>query len=129
MRNKKPTVKLNQKINPYQGSAIEQMKKVEKQAFVACIAAVAGFPTAFVGFGLILGIVGLVLGIKAKRPDGRRPGGAIAAIIFGILSIIAGIPGCLVIYGTYINPGSEFIQNLVNAISGMGNMIQNLLCY
>ena len=78
---------------------------------------------AFIGFGMILGIVGLVLGIKAKRPDGRRPAGAIVAIIFGILSIIVGIPGWLVIYGTYINPGSEFIQNLVNAIRGVENLI------
>ncbi len=123
MSNKKSTVKLKQKINPYQGSAIEQLRRVEKQAFVACIAAVAGFPMAFIGFGMILGIVGLVLGIKAKRPDGRRPAGAIVAIIFGILSIIVGIPGWLVIYGTYINPGSEFIQNLVNAIRGVENLI------
>ena len=123
MSNKKSTVKLKQMINPYQGSAIEQLRRVEKQAFVACIAAVAGFPMAFIGFGMILGIVGLVLGIKAKRPDGRRPAGAIVAIIFGILSIIVGIPGWLVIYGTYINPGSEFIQNLVNAIRGVENLI------
>lgn len=123
MSNKKSTVKLKQKINPYQGSAIEQLRRVEKQAFVACIAAVAGFPMAFIGFGMILGIVGLVLGIKAKRPDGRRPAGAITAIIFGILSIIVGIPGWLIIYGTYINPGSEFIQNLVNTIWGMENLI------
>lgn len=123
MSNKKSTVKLKQKINPYQGSAIEQLRRVEKQAFVACIAAVAGFPMAFIGFGMILGIVGLVLGIKAKRPDGRRPAGAIVAIIFGILSIIVGIPGWLIIYGTYINPGSEFIQNLVNTIWGVENLI------
>lgn len=123
MSNKKSTVKLKQKINPYQGSAVEQLRKVEKQAFVACIAAVAGFPMAFIGFGMILGIVGLVLGIKAKRPDGRRPAGAIAAIIFGILSIIVGIPGWLIIYGTYINPGSEFIQNLVDAIRGVESLI------
>lgn len=123
MSNKKSTVKLKQRINPYQGSAIEQLRRVEKQAFVACIAAVAGFPMAFIGFGMILGIVGLVLGIKAKRPDGRRPAGAIVAIIFGILSIIVGIPGWLIIYGTYINPGSEFIQNLVNTIWGVENLI------
>lgn len=123
MSNKKQTVKLKQKINPYQGSALEQQRKVEKQAFVACIAAVAGFPMAFIGFGMILGIVGLVLGIKAKRPNGKRPAGAIVAIIFGILSIIVGIPGWLVIYGTYINPGSEFIQSLVDAIRGVENLI------
>lgn len=123
MSNKKPSAKIRNKINPYQGSAVEQLRKVEKQAFVACIAAVAGFPMAFIGFGMILGIVGLVLGVKAKRPDGKRPAGAIAAIIFGILSIIVGIPGWLIIYGTYINPGSEFIQNLVNAIRGVESII------
>lgn len=119
MSNKRSSVQIKDKINPYQGSAVEQLRRVEKQAFIACIAAVAGFPMAFIGFGMILGIIGLVLGVKAKRPDGRRPAGAIAAIIFGILSIIVGIPGCLIIYGTYINPGSEFIQNLVNAIRGV----------
>lgn len=126
MSNKKTSVKLKQRINPYQGSAAEQLKKVEKQAFVSCIASLAGFPMAFIGFGIILGIVGLVLGIKAKRPDGKRPVGAIVAILFGILSIIVGIPGCLIIYGTYINPGSEFVQNLVNTIFGVENMIVRL---
>lgn len=104
------------KIRPYQGTEREQQLKVEKQAFVAALAAVAGFAGSILGLGMILGIVGLVLGIKAKCPNGKRPAGAIVAIIFGILSIILGIPGCIVIYGTYINPGSEFVQNLVNFI-------------
>lgn len=123
MSNKKQPVKLKQRINPYLGSEKEQLKKVEKQAFVACIAAIAGVPMAFIGFGMILGIVGLVLGIKAKRPNGTRPAGAIAAIVAGILSIIIGIPGWLVIYGTFINPNSEFIQNLVNSIVETENLI------
>lgn len=123
MSKKKAPVKLNQRINPYQGREIERYKKVEKQAFVACVASLAGFPMAFIGFGLFMGIVGLVLGLKARRPDGRRPAGAIVAIIFGILSIIVGIPGCLIIYGTYINPGSPFIQNLVDTIFNTESMI------
>lgn len=104
------------RIRPYQGSEKERLLKVEKQAFVACVASVAALPSALLGFGLILGIVGLVLGIKAVRPDGKRPVGAIVAIVFGILSIIVGVFGCIVLYGVYINPGSEFVQNFANIL-------------
>ncbi|MBQ8148721.1 MAG: hypothetical protein IJ040_08045 [Lachnospiraceae bacterium] len=125
-KNKKSAGITQQRINPYQGSAIEQAKKIEKQAFVACVAAVAAVPTSLLGFGIIMGVVGLVLGLKAKRPDGSRPIGAIVAIVMGILSVILAIPGLIVIYGTYINPNSQFVQNLVNAIFGLENMIMFL---
>lgn len=121
---KKPqSVKLSQRVNPYQGKAQEQLKKVEKQAFVACVASIAGFPLSLLGVGMIMGIVGLVLGWKAKRPNGTRPAGAIVAIVFGIISIILSIPGWIVIYGLYINPGSQFVQNLVNALMNSSNLI------
>lgn len=121
---KKPqSVKLSQRVNPYQGKAQEQLKKVEKQAFVACVASIAGFPLSLLGVGMIMGIVGLVLGWKAKRPNGTRPAGAIVAIVFGIIGIILSIPGWIVIYGLYINPGSQFVQNLVNALMNSSNLI------
>lgn len=121
---KKPqSVKLSQRVNPYQGKAQEQLKKVEKQAFVACVASIAGFPLSLLGVGMIMGIVGLLLGWKAKRPNGTRPAGAIVAIVFGIISIILSIPGWIVIYGLYINPGSQFVQNLVNALMNSSNLI------
>lgn len=121
---KKPqSVKLSQRVNPYQGKTQEQLKKVEKQAFVACVASIAGFPLSLLGVGMIMGIVGLVLGWKAKRPNGTRPAGAIVAIVFGIISIILSIPGWIVIYGLYINPGSQFVQNLVNALMNSSNLI------
>lgn len=126
MSKKSQSVKITQRINPYQGSAQEQLKKIEKQAFLACVASVAGFPMSVIGFGMILGIVGLVMGIKAKRPNGTRPIGAIVAIVLGIISIILGIPGWIVIYGTYINPNSQFVQNLVNAIFGIEQTIMLL---
>ncbi len=116
MKNNRKPMNTHGKIRPYQGTEREQQMRVEKQAFVAAIAAVAGFAGSILGFGMILGIIGLVLGIKAKGANGKRPVGAIAAIVFGILSIILGIPGWIVIYGTYINPGSEFVQNLMNFI-------------
>ncbi len=125
-KNKKSTRVTQQKVTPYQGSAKEQEKKVEKQAFVACVASVAGFPMSLIGFGMFMGIAGLVLGLKAKRSDGSRPIGAIVAIVLGILSVILAIPGWIVIYGTYINPNSQFVQNLVNAIFGLENMIMFL---
>ena len=102
MGSKKQMTNMKQRINPYQGTEREQYKQVEKQ---------------------ILGIIGLVLGIKARRPDGKRSPGAIAAIVAGVLSIILGIPGCIVFYGTYINPGSEFVQNLVNLLVESANLI------
>lgn len=123
MKNTQKPINTWGKIRPYQGTEREQQIRVEKQAFVASIAAIGGFAGSILGFGMILGIVGLVLGIKAKHSNGKRPVGAVAAIIFGILSIILGIPGCIVIYGTYINPGSPFVQNLVNSIMGTQNMI------
>lgn len=126
MSKKSQSVKITQRINPYQGRAQEQLKKIEKQAFLACVASVAGFPMSVIGFGMILGIVGLVMGIKAKRPNGTRPAGAIVAIVLGIISIILGIPGWIVIYGTYINPNSQFVQNLVNAIFGIEQTIMLL---
>ncbi len=123
MGSKKQMTNMKQRINPYQGTEREQYKQVEKQSFIACIVALAGLPLALIGFGMILGIIGLVLGIKARRPDGKRSPGAIAAIVAGVLSIILGIPGCIVFYGTYINPGSEFVQNLVNLLVESANLI------
>lgn len=123
MGSKKQMTNMKQRINPYQGTEREQYKRVEKQSFIACIVALAGLPLSLIGFGMILGIIGLVLGIKARRPDGKRSPGAIAAIVAGGLSIILGIPGCIVFYGTYINPGSEFVQNLVNLLVESANLI------
>lgn len=123
MAGKKQMTNMRQRINPYQGTEREQYKRIEKQSFIACVAAIAGLPMALLGFGMIFGIIGLVLGIKAKRPDGRRSVGAVVAIIAGVLSIILGIPGCIVLYGTYINPGSEFVQNLVNFLFQSANLI------
>lgn len=107
----------------YRPSTNELIKRAEKQAFFSCVASIAGLPMALIGFGMILGIVGLIMGWKARRPDGSRPAGAKVAIVAGILSIIIGIPGWIVIYGTYINPDSAFVQNLVNAIFGIENLI------
>lgn len=116
MKNNQKPIKTHGKIRPFQGTEKEHQIKVEKQAFVAALASVAGFAGSILGFGIILGILGLVLGIKARQSNGKRPAGAIVAIVFGILSIILGIPGCIVIYGTYINPNSEFVQKLVQLI-------------
>lgn len=107
----------------YRPSTNELIKRAEKQAFFACVASVAGLPMALIGFGMILGIIGLIMGWKARRPDGSRPAGAKVAVVAGILSIIIGIPGWIVIYGTYINPNSVFVQNLVNTIFGIENLI------
>lgn len=111
------------RVNPYRGSAQEQYARIEKQAFVACVAAISGCPLALLGVGMIPGIIGLVLGWKAKRADGSRPAGAIVAIVFGIISIILGIPGWLVIYGLYINPGSPFIKSLVDMFVSSSNLM------
>lgn len=123
MNKKKQPVKLQGTINPYTSSPRELLKRAERQALLSCLASVAGFPLSFIGFGMIMGIIGLVMGSKTKRPDGTRLPGAIAAMVIGILDIIIAIPGWIVIYGTYINPGSEFVQNLVNAIFGIENLI------
>jgi cytochrome c biogenesis protein CcdA len=119
MKKDKQTANMHGRVRVYHGAEKEQQLKAEKQAFVASIAAVAGFSAALLGVGMILGIVGMILGIKAKRPDGKRPVGAVIAIVFGILSIIVGIPGWIVMYGTYINPGSSFVQSIVDFIRGM----------
>lgn len=123
MGSKKQMTNMKQRINPYHGTEREQYKRMEKQSFIACIAALAGLPLSLIGFGMILGIIGLTLGVKAKRPDGKRSPGAVVAIVAGVLAIILGIPGCIVFYGTYINPGSEFVQNLVNLLFKSGNLI------
>lgn len=123
MSKNKSAAKITTRVNPRQGGAAEELKRVEKQAFISCIVGISGVPLAFIGFGMIPGIIGLVLGIKAVRPNGKRPVGAIAAIVAGILSIIIGIPGWLIFYGGVINPHSEFIQNLVNSIVGSQNLI------
>lgn len=107
----------------YQVSTSEQIKRAEKQAFFGCVASIAGLPMALIGFGMVLGIAGLIMGWKARRPDGNRPLSAKVAIVAGIISIIVGIPGWIVIYGTYINPDSAFVQNLVNTIFGIENLI------
>lgn len=122
MSNKKSAGKVTVRVNPRQSSHAEALKRIEKQAFVACIVGIAGVPLAFIGFGIIPGVIGLILGIKAVRPDGKRPVGAIAAIVAGILSIIIGIPGSIIMYG-FLNPNSEFVQNLVNSIVGTQNLI------
>lgn len=98
-------------------------EKVEKKAFVACVLGIAGAPLAFIGLGIIPGIIALVLGIKAVRPNGKRPAGAIVGIVTGNISVIVGIPGCIIFYGTYINPNSAFVQSIVDAVVKMLHLI------
>lgn len=107
------------KVKSYQGSEKEQQLRVERLAFIACLITVIGLPTSLIGIGLILGVIGLVLGIRAQRPNRKKPVGAIVAMIIGIIDIVFGIPGCIVIYGTVINPDSEFVRGLVQAIFGI----------
>jgi hypothetical protein len=123
MKKNKQPANMHGTVREYRGAEKENLLRIEKQSFVACMASIAGFAGALLGIGMILGIVGMILGIKAKRPDGKRPVGAVVAIIFGILSILVGIPGWIVIYGTYINPDSAFVHSLMNAIQGMLNVI------
>lgn len=123
MSKMKRPVKLQSTINPYINSPQGQLMKAQRNAILACMLSVTGLPVSMLGFGMFLGIVGLILGRQTKRPDGKRMPLAIVAMIIGILDIILSIPGWIVIYGTYINPGSEFVQNLVNAIFGIENLI------
>ena len=110
------------KVPAYQGSKKEQLQKIEKQGFIACVSSIAGLPASLIGFGLILGVVGLILGIKAKRPDGTRPWGAVVAIVAGILSIIIGIPGMILAYDyihfQFTGENLEFIAKIVQTLSG-----------
>ena len=112
MSNKKTPARMNVAVKPIQSSQAEALKKVEKKAFVACVLGIAGAPLAFIGLGIIPGIIALVLGIKAVRPNGKRPAGA-----------IVGIPGCIIFYGTYINPNSAFVQKLVDMVVKAANLI------
>ena len=115
------------KVTPYQGSEKERLQKIEKQSFIACVASVAGLPAALIGFGLILGVVGLILGWKAKRPDGTRPWGAVVAMVVGIISIIIGIPGMVLAYDyihfQFTGENLEFITKLVQSLQGNSNLI------
>lgn len=108
------------KVRPYQGPEKEQLIKIEKQSFLAGALSVIGIPTAFLGFGLFLGIAGLVLGIKAKRPNGTRPVGAIIGMIAGVLCIPLGMIGCIITYG-YLHvmitgEPSNLVQTIVDMI-------------
>lgn len=107
------------KIKPYRGEETESLAKAEKMAFVACIISVAGAPLGLLGVGMFLSVAALYMAIKAKRPNGTRPVSGIIAIICSIIGIILSVPGWIVIYGTYINPGSPFVQNLVNTLFGV----------
>lgn len=118
------------KVRPYQGAEKEQLLKIERMAFLASALSVIGIPTAFLGFGLALGIAGLVLGIKAKRPNGTRPVGAIIAIAAGIICIPIGIVGCIVTYGWLYSEitgeQSKLVYNLLEplrSINTSGNLI------
>ncbi len=124
MDKKKRPVRMTGGLNPAYMSPKERLQRAERQALLACLASAAGFPLSFIGFGMIMGVIGLVMGIRTKRPDGTRLPGAVAAMVIGILDIVIAVPGWIVIYGTYINPGSEFVQNLVNALFGIENLIR-----
>lgn len=123
MSRKQKPVSLQQRIRPYQGAEMEQIRKAEKMAFAACVLSVAGIPAAFLGIGLFMGIAGIVLGFRAKRPNGTRPAGTIVAVVAGILAVLIGIPGCIVIYGTVIDPDSEWVRTLVHALWHNANLI------
>lgn len=94
--NKFKPVKTKKAVTPQM-----RAEAVEKQAFIACVAALTGFSLSAIGIGICLGVVGLILGWKAVRADGTRPGGAKVAIVVGILSIVIGIPGAFVLYATF----------------------------
>ena len=55
--------------------------------------------------------------------EGRRPVLSIVALVIAILDILISIVGWIVVYGTYINPDSEFVQKLVNLIFGSQGVI------
>lgn len=105
------------------GGGFQQAKRVDRQAFVACLAAVVALPASLLSFGVIPAVLGLVLAVKAKREDGTRPVLAKIAIVVGIISCVLAVPGTFVMYGTYINPDSAFVHKVVNALMGTGNII------
>ena len=104
------------RVASYQGSEKERLLRAERHAFLVCILSIAGFPLSLIGIGFFMGAAALVIGIRTKRPNGTRPTGAKVGIVFSVLDIILGIPGLIVIYGTFINHDSEFIRNLVELI-------------
>ena len=60
MSKKKIPARMNVAVKPMQSSQAEALKKVEKKAFVACVLGIAGAPLAFIGLGIIPGIIALV---------------------------------------------------------------------
>ena len=105
-----------EKVDVSKLSPKEQQARVNKMAFIACLMAVIGLPSSLIGVGMLFGIAGLVMALKAHDLEGRRPVLSIVALVIAILDILLSIAGWIVIYGTYMNPDSEFVQKLVNLI-------------
>lgn len=112
-----------EKVDVSKLSPKEQQARANKMAFISCLMAVIGFPSSLIGVGMFFGIAGLVMALKAHDLEGRRPVLSIVALVIAILDILLSIAGWIVIYGTYMNPDSEFVQKLVNLIFGSQGII------